>query len=131
MVCSPAVATNCWLTDMYAWQQVLQAQNQVIVSPSDRSNLHPLVIPLSAQQSSNGQSDTVYTCLLRQVTLSNSSDQVCRLCQVLFGSKGDSLMLHMSTSTDFRLQSMPVVQMSRGSSHLVLAARNPQEYLHR
>ena len=59
--------------------QVLEAQKQSIVLPSDRSNLHPLVIPLAVQLD-NGQSETVYTCLLRQVTLSNSNDQVCDAC---------------------------------------------------
>lgn len=81
--------------------KVLEAQKQSIVLPSDRSNLHPLVIPLAVQLD-NGQSETVYTCLLRQVTLSNSNDQV-----------------------------MPVVQMSKGSSYLTLAARSTEEYLHR
>lgn len=60
--------------------QVLEAQKQSIVLPSDRSNLHPLVIPLAVQQVDDGQSETVYTCLLRQVTLSNSNDQVCDAC---------------------------------------------------
>lgn len=82
--------------------EVLQAQNHKIVSPSDRSNLHPLVIPLAVQHPSNGQSEPMYTCLLRQVTLSSVSEQV-----------------------------MPVVKMSRGASHLNLAARNSEEYLHR
>ena len=55
---------------------MLQAQNHELVSPSDRSHLHPLVIPLAAHQSSHRQSERVYTCLLRQVTLSGASDQV-------------------------------------------------------
>ncbi|KAL3150032.1 hypothetical protein ABBQ38_013385 [Trebouxia sp. C0009 RCD-2024] len=82
--------------------KVLQAQNQELVSPSDRSHLHPLVIPLAAHQASCGQSELVYTCLLRQVTLSGASEQVT-----------------------------PVVQMSRRSCFLNLAARNTEEYLHR
>ncbi|DBA77568.1 TPA: hypothetical protein ACH3X1_009374 [Trebouxia sp. C0004] len=82
--------------------KVLQAQSLTIVQPSDRSNLHPLVIPLSAHSSKDEESDITYTCLLRQVALSNTNDQV-----------------------------MPVVQMRRGSSYLTLAARNTQEYLHR
>lgn len=56
--------------------QVLEAQNHEIVSPSDRSNLHPLVIPLAVQQPRKGLSEPMYTCLLRQVTLSNAGDQV-------------------------------------------------------
>ena len=64
--------------------QVLQAQSQTIVQPSDRSNLHPLVIPLSAQSCKNGESVTTYTCLLRQVTLSGTNDQVCISLQANF-----------------------------------------------
>lgn len=52
--------------------QVLEAQGQTIVSPSDRSQLHPLLIPLArhkdsvaknTSQSENG--GILYTCLLR------------------------------------------------------------------
>lgn len=64
--------------------QVLEAQKHEIVSPSDRSNLHPLVIPLAAQQPSQGQSEPMYTCLLRQVTLSNASEQVCNVSCLRF-----------------------------------------------
>lgn len=71
----PCILT-CALT--FCWGlQVLQAQNHEVVSPSDRSNLHPLVIPLAAHQPSQGQSEPVYTCLLRQVTLSSANEQVC------------------------------------------------------
>ena len=66
-----------WTPEIGLASQVLEAQNHEVVSPSDRSNLHPLVIPLAAQQSSQGQSEPMYTCLLRQVTLSNTNEQVC------------------------------------------------------
>ena len=107
--------------------QVLQAQNQEIVSPSDRSNLHPLVIPLAVQQPSNGQAEPMYTCLLRQVTLSSVSEQVSELlCHYHISFDLDKLV-----KTTVHLQVMPVVKMSRNASYLSLAARNSEEYLHR
>lgn len=111
--------------------QVLEAQNHEIVSPSDRSNLHPLVIPLAAQQPSQGQSDPMYTCLLRQVTLSNASDQVMVLAVKIYLKSDLAHCALKEVSKGVCLQVMPVVQMSRGSCFLSLAARNTEEYLHR
>ena len=53
--------------------QVLRLQGQEIVSPDQRSGLHPLAIPLSKgrplhasqDDESSTDSDEVYTCLLR------------------------------------------------------------------
>ena len=77
--------------------QVLQAQNQEVVSPSDRSKLHPLVIPLAVRQPSNDQSEPVYTCLLRQVTLSSAREQV----------NGYNLGSHCVTALSKHQQSAP------------------------
>lgn len=75
MTCIACLGSS-WTLKIGLAPQVLEAQNHEIVSPSDRSNLHPLVIPLAVQQPSQGQSEPMYTCLLRQATLSNVSEQV-------------------------------------------------------
>lgn len=41
------------------------------------------------------------------------------------------LELNAEVTSTVHLQVMPVVKMSRGASHLNLAARNSEEYLHR
>lgn len=74
---------------------MLQAQNCEVVSPSDRSNLHPLVIPLAAHCSSPGQLEPVYTCLLRQVTLSSAGEQA---------SGGELLLRQLSLTVKFKKQ---------------------------
>ena len=113
--------------DILLGLQVLQAQNHEVVSPSDRSNLHPLVIPLAAHQPSQGQSEPVYTCLLRQVTLSSANEQVCDVSYSRIHPRIHTRLQKLNMS----LQVMPVVQMSPGSCYLNLAARNTEEYLHR
>ncbi len=45
--------------------QVLQAQGQSLVAPSDRSGLHPLLVPLTEQPGGAEQAATTVTCLLR------------------------------------------------------------------
>lgn len=126
-----AAFRSSWTPKTGLASQVLEAQNHEIVSPSDRSNLHPLVIPLAAQQPSQGQLEPMYTCLLRQVTLSNASEQVCGVSSFILYHTGLVKMILQQVATHLCLQVMPVVQMSRGSCYLSLAARNTEEYLHR
>ena len=57
--------------------QVLQAQEMTKTAPTSRDGLHPLMIPLAKQESQHG---TVYTGLLRQVSLAGSDKVRCLGC---------------------------------------------------
>ncbi|KAK9809015.1 hypothetical protein WJX72_007933 [[Myrmecia] bisecta] len=86
--------------------KVLNAQGHEIVSPADRTGLHPLVVPLSkhAVQPAPGDASVIgnetFTCLLRWPESKRSIG-------------------------------MPVVQMSRNAPSMRLVARTTDEYLHR
>ena len=68
----------------YGNTQVLKAQGQEIVSPDQRSGLHPLAIPLArgpavddASEDASISGDTVYTCLLRWPAAAASQVYTC------------------------------------------------------
>lgn len=88
--------------------RVLQAQGQALVAPDDRSQLHPLAIPLTCAPAPISDTpnvavrgDQVITCLLpRQVGESPSGR-------------------------------LPLISTSRGAPSVALLARNSDEYIHR
>lgn len=132
--------------------QVLEAQGQELVAPSERSGLHPLLIPLT-QEAGSGR----VTCLLRWaepgthkvlaqgwafvmlpaglLTLTLAVQCMAAMClaagQLLHQPQAlipGSCLLCPHLAQDLAL---PVVAMARGAPTLSMLARSPEEYMHR
>eukprot|EP00878_Enallax_costatus_P032447 GHUV01035657.1.p1 GENE.GHUV01035657.1~~GHUV01035657.1.p1 ORF type:complete len:287 (+),score=54.57 GHUV01035657.1:112-972(+) len=85
--------------------RVLEAQGHSLLSPSDRSGLHPLVIPLSTFDGS-------------PAAAGSSSRSVLGL-------------LRWPQPSHHKAMQLPLVSMSRDGFNLTLLARSVDEYLHR
>ena len=66
--CAATLAKLCELSCCIC--QVLQARGETAVSPGERNNLHPLLVPLS--RAAPGSDGAPLTCMLRRVSLSGS-----------------------------------------------------------